>query len=281
MPEGDSLFIAARNVAAALTGRVVTRFESPLPELKEQGVVGRVVSAVRAQGKHLLIDFDDGRSFLSHLRMQGSWFAKEKSALSQRLLDKTAKDVSWDDEQTTLIIETETSVAVLTRGALAVLATREKVERRLSTLGPDLLSPDYDQAEVLARLSEHPDSTIAEALMLQSIVAGIGNVYKSEVLFLEKVSPFLKVEELDEATLERLLKRARELMRRNLQRGARRTTFGTFAGQNSYVYNRSGEHCLKCDTKIRMLRQGNLQRSTYFCPECQQVAAEARPLPPR
>jgi endonuclease VIII len=275
MPEGDSLFIAAQKVGAVLTGRRVTRFESPLPELKEQGVEGHVVTEVRAQGKHLIVDFDDGRSFLSHLRMQGKWFAREKAALSQRLLDKTARDVSWDDEQTTLIIETESSVAVLTRGAVAVLATRAQIERRLATLGPDLLSPDYDQAEVMARLREHPDLTIAEALMLQSIVAGIGNVYKSEVLFLEKVSPFLKVDELDDATLERLLKRARELMRRNLQRGARRTTFGSFASQNYYVYERSGQHCLKCDTKVRMRRQGNLQRSTYFCPECQSVVSDA------
>lgn len=271
MPEGDSLYLAARKVGAALTGRAVTRFESPLPELKERGVEGRVITAVRSQGKHLIIDFDDGRSFLSHLRMQGSWFAREKADLSQRARNRTARDVAWDDEQTTLVIETESSIAVLSRGAIAVLAPREEIERRLSSLGPDLLSPDYDQAEAMARLREHPDATIAEALMLQSIVAGIGNVYKSEILFLERVSPFSKVDELDDATLDRLLKRARELMRRNLRSGPRRTTFGTFAGQNSYVYNRSGEHCLKCDTKIRMLRQGNLQRSTYFCPECQGV----------
>lgn len=269
MPEGDSLFIAAQQVGAALTGRTVTRWESPLPELKERGVEGHVVKAVRAQGKHLIIDFDDGRSFLSHLRMQGHWLAREKSTLGPRGLGKMARDVAWDDEETTLIIETDSSIAVLMRGALSVLEPREQVERRLASLGPDLLSPEYDAREALARLREHPDTTIAEALMLQSVVAGIGNTYKSEILFLERVSPFQKVAALDDATLERLLKRARELMRRNVQGGPRRTTFGTFAGQRYFVYERSGQHCLKCDTKIRMLRQGNLQRSTYFCPECQ------------
>jgi len=273
MPEGDNLFMAAKQLDAVLAGRMVTRFDSPLPGLKDKEVEGHRVTRVSARGKNVVIEFDDGRAFLSHLRMQGAWFAREKAEMSERRLERTARAVKWDDEETTLIIETESSVAVLTRGAVAVLATREKIERRLSSLGPDLLSPDYDQAEVMDRLREHPDTTIAEALMLQSIVAGIGNVYKSEILFLEKVSPFLKVDELDDATLERLLKRGRDLMRRNLQRGARRTTFGTFAGQNSYVYNRSGEHCLKCDTKVRMLRQGNLQRSTYFCPECQGVKA--------
>jgi endonuclease-8 len=159
---------------------------------------------------------------------------------------------------------------VLTRGALTQLAPLPAIERRLASLGPDILSPDYDRAEVLSRLRERPELTIAEALMLQSIVAGIGNVYKSETLFLEKLSPFVSVGSLDDATLGRLLDRARQLMRRNLN-GPRRTTFGTFAGSAYFVYERSGQHCLKCDTKIRMLRQGNLQRSTYFCPECQGV----------
>ena len=268
MPEGDSLFIAAQQLDAVLTGRAITRFESPLPELKERDVEGHVVTAVRAHGKHVIIEFDDGRAFLSFLRMQGKWFASEKANLRQGFLARTARDVAWDDEETTLIIETATSVAVLSRAAIAQLAPLSKIERRLSSLGPDLLSPDYDQAEVLSRLREHPASSIAEALLQQSIVAGIGNVYKSETLFIEKVSPFVTVNALEDATLERILKRARELMRRNLK-GPRRTTFGTFAGSAYFVYERSGQHCLKCDTKIRMLRQGPLQRSTYFCPECQ------------
>ncbi|HYP90725.1 MAG TPA: DNA-formamidopyrimidine glycosylase family protein, partial [Polyangiaceae bacterium] len=159
MPEGDTLFMAARKVGAVLTGRVVTRFESPLPELKERDVEGHVVSTVRAHGKHLIIEFDDGRAFLSHLRMQGKWFAQEKSSMRESLLAKTARDVRWDDENTTLIIETESSVAVLSRAAVAVLAPLSEIERRVSSLGPDLLSPDYDQAEALARLREHPDTT--------------------------------------------------------------------------------------------------------------------------
>ena len=270
MPEGDSLYIAAQKLNAALTGRVITRFESPVPALKDQAVEGHTVTNVRSQGKHVIIELDDGRAFLSFLRMQGHFSAYEKVDLRPGFLEKLGRNVTWDDEETTLVIETETSIARLTNAALTLLGPREKIERHLSSLGPDLLSADYDQAEVLARLHEHPDSTIAEALMLQSIVAGIGNVYKAEVLFLEKVSPFVSVGSLDDPTLERLLKRARDLMRRNLK-GPRRTTFGTFAGQPHFVYERSGQHCLKCDTKIRMRRQGPLQRSTYYCPTCQSV----------
>jgi endonuclease VIII len=273
MPEGDTLFIAAKNLDALLAGRIITRFASPLPELKEQGVEGQLVKAVRSHGKHVIIELGDGRALLSFLRMQGKWSAFEKSRVRPRLLQKTARDPAWDDEETTLIIETETTVAILRRAALAQLAPLAKIEARLAGLGPDLLSPEYDQAEVLSRLHENPELSIAEALLRQSIVAGIGNVFKSEVLFLEKVSPFASVASLDDATLERVLKRARELMRRNLGKGPRRTTFGTFAGPNFFVYERSGQHCLKCDTRIGMRRQGTLQRSTYFCPECQAVSS--------
>jgi len=119
-------------------------------------------------------------------------------------------------------------------------------------------------------LKSAPELTIAEALLRQSLLAGVGNVYKSEILFMERQNPFALVASLDDATLTRLLERARSLMRRNLG-GRRRTTSGMQTGTPYYVYERSGRHCLKCDTTIRMRRQGPLQRSTYFCPECQSV----------
>lgn len=270
MPEGDSLFKAARALHEALAGQAVVRLASPRPELQERGVEGHRVVRARAQGKYVVIELDDGRGLLSHLRMQGRWLVYDKARLTPRYQKYLQREPRWDDEETTLIIETERSLAVLEHAAVAELAPLAKIERRLADLGPDLLSPDYDAAEALAGLRRHPELTVAEALMLQSAVAGIGNVYKSETLFIERVSPFLKVSALDDATLARLLARARQLMRRNL-RGPRRTTFGSNAGIPYFVYERSGERCIKCDSKVRMLRQGNLQRSTYFCPECQNV----------
>lgn len=272
MPEGDSLFKAARALHEALAGQVVTRFASPRPELKEQGVEGRVVTRVRAQGKYVVLELDDGRGLLSHLRMQGRWLVYDKAAASVKQRQWLAREPRWDDQETTLILESDRAVAVLEFAAVAELAPLAAIERRLADLGPDLLSPDFDESEALSRLRQHPDLTVAEALMLQSAVAGIGNLYKSETLFIERVWPFTKVAAVDDPTLKRLLKRARDLMRRNL-RGPRRTTFGTHAGTPYYVYERSGQHCLKCDSKIRMLRQGSLQRSTYFCPECQKEQA--------
>jgi endonuclease-8 len=253
----------------ALTGRAIVSFASPLPELKERQIEGHVVTAVRAVGKHAIVELDDGRALLSHLRMQGRWYVVQKADQSARRLERLRRAPRWDDEATTLIIENDHAFAVLEHAAIAELLPLAELERRLADLGPDLLGADYDAAEALTRLRAHPELTIGEALMRQSIVAGIGNVYKSETLFLERVSPFVNVEALDDATLARLLKRARDLMRRNLGPGPRRTTFGSYAGDPYWVYERSGKHCLKCDTKIRMLRQGTLQRSTYFCPDCQ------------
>lgn len=277
MPEGDNLFIAARQLHEVLADQVITRVATPRPELKERDVEGHRVLCARAHGKYVVIELDDGRAFLSHLRMQGRWFVAAKAGLTDKRLERLGREPRWDDEDTSLILETEQHFAVLERAAVIELGPLAKLERTLAELGPDLLAPDYDQAEVLTNLRRHPDLTIAEALMRQSIVAGIGNVYKSETLFLEKVNPFLLVSELDDATLERLLKRARDLMRRNLGRGPRRTTFGSYAGSNSWVYERSGQRCMKCDAKIGMRRQGSLQRSTYFCPDCQGVVA----APPR
>lgn len=271
MPEGDTLFQAAARLHAALAGQQITRFASPLPELKERDVEGHVVTRVRAHGKHVVLELDDGRALLSFLRMQGKWRVDAKQRLSAAQLARSAREPRWDDELITLIVETTSTVAVLERAASVELAPLAEIERRLAFLGPDLLSDDFELEEARRRLRTRPELTIAEALATQALVAGIGNVYKSEILFLEKVSPFVHVGGLDDATLERLLRRARELMRRN-RKGPRRTTFGTFASSAHYVYDRSGQHCLKCDTKIRMRRQGALQRSTYFCPECQGVS---------
>ena len=276
MPEGDNLFRAAQKLHAALAGQTITRFASPRPELQERDVEQRQVTRVRASGKYVVIELDDGRALLSHLRMQGTWFVATKADLPQKRRERLAEQPRWDDEDTTLILETPQSIAVLERAAIIELAPLATIERRLAELGPDLLAPDYDPHEALANLRQHPELTVAEAIMRQSLVAGIGNVYKSETLFLEKVSPFVSVGELSDATLERILKRARELMRRNLGRGPRRTTFGSYASDNYWVYERSGKHCLKCDAKIGMRRQGPLQRSTYFCPDCQGVIPLAK-----
>jgi endonuclease-8 len=138
----------------------------------------------------------------------------------------------------------------------------------LERLGPDLLGSDFDEAEAMGRLRAAGGRSIADALLDQTIVAGIGNVYKNEVLFLERVSPFDTVASLHDETLRRLLQTARRQMRRNLGTGRRRTTDGGHAGA-LWVYERAGRPCARCGTPIRRALHGEHARSTYWCPTCQ------------
>lgn len=275
MPEGDSIFQAAAKLHEALAGQRVVRFFSPLPALKEADLVGRVVTRVYPRGKNLIIALDDGRALHTHLRMQGRWRVRQKSAMSEEQRARLEQAPHSLNPVFTLSIETEACIAVCEQAAVAHLVTEREVERRMASLGPDLLAADFDAKLARENLRSRPELAIGEAIMLQSMLAGIGNVYKSEVLFLEKVSPFAPVSELDDAKLDGIISRAKELLRRN-RKGPRRTTFGTLSRMPFYVYERSGEHCLKCDTKIEMRRQGSLQRSTYYCPDCQGVAVSRR-----
>jgi endonuclease-8 len=270
MPEGDTILQAATRLHAALAGRTIKRFASPLPEFKERDVVGRAVTRVYARGKHLLIELDDGRALHTHLRMEGVWYVRHKAELTEREKARFESEPHTLNPALTLILETDAVVAICERAAIAKLAPLSSIERDLSSLGPDLLSPDFDPELARANLRSRPELAIGDAIMAQSLLAGIGNVYKSEVLFLEKVNPFLPIRELDDATLDRLITRARDLMNRN-RHSSRRSNFGKINGLKYYVYGRSGEHCLKCDARIGMRRQGSQLRSTYFCPVCQKV----------
>jgi endonuclease-8 len=151
----------------------------------------------------------------------------------------------------------------------------------LERLGPDLLKDDFDKAEAMRRLRGRGDTPIGEAVLDQSAIAGIGNIYKSETLFVCRVSPFASVESLPDETLDRVIETARELMSKNLRPGPRTTRFrtglgGPGRGSRYWVYKRSGDPCLVCGSPIRMRRQGLSARSTYFCPRCQ-GASPGRP----
>jgi len=271
MPEGDSIFQAAAKLDRALAGQRIVRFFSVLPKLKEAELCGREVTRVYARGKNVVIAFDDGRALHTHLRMQGHWSVWQKSELSPERLERMLRPPHSLNPVFTLSLENANVIAVCEQAAVAELATEREIERRLASLGPDLLAPDFDAEQALANLRARPELPIGEAIMLQSMLAGVGNVFKSEVLFLEKVSPFASVGELTDERLTAIVERARVLLNRN-RSGQRRTQFGGLSGMRYYVYERSGQHCIKCDATIRMRRQGSELRSTYFCPECQSEA---------
>ena len=146
----------------------------------------------------------------------------------------------------------------------------------LRGLGPDIVAVEFDEDTCVERLRALGKRPIGEALLLQRALAGIGNIYKSETLFLEKVDPTAPVAELDDATLHALVKRASALLKANLGAGPR-ITRNALVGPRFWAYGRRGRACFRCGGAIDMVRQGAPPgRSTYYCRGCQTVPARDR-----
>jgi endonuclease VIII len=272
MPEGDTIHRTARTLDAALAGRRVTGFESPLVALQAaasaHSLVGQRIGGVEAQGKHLLLRFERGATLHSHMGMRGSWhlYRPQSAWRKPRRLAR-------------VILSTAEVIAVcFSAPVVALLSPSQlRVHPGLRRLGPDAVAPEFDPELARARLRERAELEIGVALLDQKAFAGVGNVFKSEVLFLCRTNPFLRVEALGEAKLDALVRTAATQLRRSVERGVRRTTTGLVPG-NLWVYGRGGEPCRRCGTTVRRALQGEQRRSTYWCPRCQPVRTE--PLPP-
>ncbi|MFN8524087.1 MAG: DNA-formamidopyrimidine glycosylase family protein [Chloroflexota bacterium] len=264
MPEGDTIYRTAQTLSGVLVGRTVTGFRSPLPpvarEASFRGVVGSQVIAVESVGKHLVIRFSGGAMLRTHMRMHGSWHVYRPGSPWQRPA-QTAR----------VVLETGEAVAVCFSAPDVELTRDQPVERhdRLGSLGPDLLGATLDEAEALRRLQRRGGTEIGNALLDQTVMAGVGNVYKSEVLFLCRVNPWRRVAELDETALGQLIHTAARLLRQNLRTNERRTTSFGVPGA-LWVYDRAARPCRQCGTLIQRCRQGELGRVTYWCASCQQ-----------
>ena len=269
MPEGDTLFRTAYTLRLALKDRAIIGFRSSLPELQNTNLIGHQITDVEARGKNLLIHFDDGRALYSHLRMDGSWHIY-KPEIPWQKPERLAKAV----------IVTREYIAVCFNAPVVELLTETAIKRHpvFSKLGPDLLQENFDWQEVLRRLRANNEIPIGEALMRQSILAGIGNVYKAEVLFLCKANPFAPVHLYSDHELKIIVYKARELLRQNIQ-GKLRKTRNALDKQRYWVYERSGRPCRKCGEKIQMRRQGIDGRSTYWCSHCQSSVFETSVSP--
>ncbi len=253
MPEGDTILRTANTMTRAIGGALVERFESRLPALRDAKLDGRRISLIEAKGKHLLIHFDDGRTLASHMGMTGSWH-----------LYRPGERWRKSEGAARAVISTEAFVAVcFSAPKIELLKEREVPGHRSSQLGPDVLAPELDGDAILARLRAYDDVPIGEAVMNQTILAGIGNIYKSESLFSAGISPFDPVRALDDAKLSRLVRIARGLMKASVESNAvsHRAPY--------YVYLRSDSPCRRCGCTIEMRRQGTAARSTYYCPDCQ------------
>lgn len=266
MPEGDTIFRAARTLQTALAGRTVTRFESVFPALTridaQAPLAGRTVDGVESAGKNLVMHFSGDLHLRTHMRMHGSWHLYRPGERWQR-----------PRSHMRIVIETEAWVAVAFSVPVAEFHDGRSLERQqdLREIGPDLLGTTFDATEAKARMHRLPAEEIADVLLNQRVVAGIGNEYKSEILFLCGISPFTRVSDLRDEQLDLLLQRSRKLMQANVRkRGASRvTTFSLDPAKRLWVYQRANQPCRKCGTPIRYAKQGPHARGTWWCPGCQ------------
>jgi len=264
MPEGDTVFITCQRLHRALAGRPVTRFDLRSPQLALADLTGSDVLEVVSRGKHILMRFSTDQTLHSHLRMDGSW----------RVGPARARPRGRDFEIRALVGNAEWLAAGFRVHDLKLVPTAAESDV-VGHLGPDLLSDDYDQAEALRRFAAQPERPIAEALLDQRLAAGIGNVYKSELLFMHRTSPYLPV--ADVTALPAILTDAARLLRGNLGDYNRSTTGWRQPGQQYWVYGRAGKACRRCraeihrDEGIGTVGGAPEERITFFCPSCQHV----------
>lgn len=274
MPEGDTIFRAARTLHLALAGRAVTTFETVLPALQrvhdDHPIVGRTVTAVRSMGKHLLVEFSGGLLLRTHMRMNGSWHIYRPGERWQRPRS-SMRVVVGNDEY--IAVAFDVPVAEM----LPVRDLRR--HRELAALGPDLLAPDFDPVEAARRLLARGTASVADALLDQRVMAGVGNVFKSEVLFVCGIDPFRPVGSLSAEDAAALVSKSRELLKANVTDsvratapawgGGRRTTGRMDPNARLWVYGRGGQPCRRCSTRIASRKQGPDARLTFWCPQCQ------------
>jgi endonuclease-8 len=223
-------------------------------------LVGRTVESVEARGKHLLIGFSGGLWLRTHLRMRGSWHRY-----------RVGEPWRLPAARASAVLHTDTAVAVCFDAPEVELLSSAELERHavLSALGPDLLGAAFDADEAVRRLLAGPSVPLGEALLDQRAVAGIGNVVKSEVCFLERLDPWAPVGDVPETSLRAALVTARRVLQSNVGGGARVTTGVSAPGRSLWVYGRAGRPCRRCGTLIAARRQGEQARMTYWCPRCQ------------
>ena len=275
MPEGDTIFRTARNLGRALEGKPVTAFRSTFPWLMrfndDTPLAGQTIDKVEARGKWLLVHFSGGGILASHLLMNGRWHIYRRGERWQLA-----------HIHMRIVIENEQYQAIGFRVPVARMHTQQSLDRdlRVAVTENDLLHKEFDAAAALERLRSRPDEAIADALLDQSVLAGVGNVFKSEICFVNGLNPFRAVGTLTRDEAAAAIACAQKLLRANVledsgdtivtYRGQqRRTTHNSDPSQSLWVYGRNGEPCRRCGEPIRRRIQGADARVTFWCPQCQ------------
>jgi endonuclease-8 len=275
VPEGDTVYLTGKRLRAALSGSALLRGELRHPRLVEHDLAGRTVLDVASVGKHLFTRFDDGRSLHSHLRMDGSWHLYRPGMAWQR-----------PAHQARAVLETGTRTAVgFALHDMELLPTAEE-DRLVGHLGPDLLDQGWDAehaAEALRRFTARGSSEVGLVLLEQRVMAGLGNLYRAEVCFLLGLSPWTLTRDVPDPVAAIALSRA--LLLRNADRPEQSTTGELGRGRQHFVFERGGQRCRRCGTRIRTAEQGDgiYARITYWCPVCQPGPSPrpSRPAPGR
>ncbi|MFJ8106687.1 DNA-formamidopyrimidine glycosylase family protein [Streptomyces sp. NPDC096132] len=271
MPEGDTVWQAAKRLHGALAGQVLTRSDFRVPKYATVDLTGRHVLNTIPRGKHLLTRVEGGLTLHTHLRMEGTW----------KVFGHGERWTGGPAHQIRVVLGTDDRSAVGYRLPVIHLLRTKDEESVVGHLGPDLLGPDWDADLALANLLADPARPLGEALLDQRNLAGIGNVYKSELCFLLGVTPWLPVGALPDDRAAKLPGLARRLLEVNRDRVVRQTT--GLRNQDLFVYGRAPRPCLRCHTQIRVADQGDgsQERPTYWCPTCQSGPAPAPGSPQR
>ncbi len=247
------VWYTARRLHEALAGRALTRSDFRVPRLATADLGGDVVIEAISRGKHLLVRTKNGLTVHTHLRMDGSWRVRP------------AAEPIRDSHRIRLILANHAWQAIgYQLGVVELIRTSEEPQVT-GHLGPDLLGEDWDRDEAVRRLSGEPDRAIGEALLDQRNLAGIGNLYKAEVLFLRGINPWQPVG--DVADLGAVADLARRLLDANKERVGQVTAGNGRRGEETWVYGRRGRPCRRCGTPVRS--EGQQDRTTFWCPSCQ------------
>jgi endonuclease-8 len=298
MPEGDTIFRAAHTLNRALAGRTVTAFDTMLATLArvndDTPLAGRTVERVEARGKWLLIFFSGIREnqealiLATHMLMSGSWH-----------IYRTGERWKAPRSAMRIAITCGEMQAIGFNVPVAEFHTPRSFARhsQINTLGADILGGGFSVEAGVRALADyglaHPEAEIANVLLNQRVLAGLGNVYKSEVAFAAGVNPFRRMRTLTAREMQQLIDAAHRFMRSNVEpasgagivtyTGNRRTTHQMDRNHRLWVYGRQGQECRRCGTLIETRKQGSGARSTFWCPQCQpwisaEIAAEAQPI---
>ena len=259
MPEGDTVWRSCQRLHAALAGHVLTRCELRVPQLATTDLTGVAVRAVVSRGKHQLFRFSNDYTLHTHFRMEGTW----------RIFARGGAWSGGQEFQIRAVLATAAHDAVGYRLPVVELLPTADEDTVVGHLGPDLLGPDWDLDEAVRRIRAQPDRTIGESLLDQRNLAGIGTLYRSELLFLQGLHPRTPVARV--ANLRRVVQRGQQLLHANRWRLEQSTTGDLRRGRSHYVFERPGLPCRRCRTTILTEEFGprGQERRSYWCPHCQ------------